>query len=48
MNALASLLLLWILCLTDAAFAGYRDAAGRDARIFKAELYRRAIRRSSS
>jgi hypothetical protein len=38
-------LLLGILCLTDAAFAGYRDVAGRDARIFKAELHRRAVRR---
>jgi hypothetical protein len=38
-------LLLGILCLTDAAFAGYRDVAGRDARIFKAELNRRAVRR---
>ncbi len=37
--------LLWILCVTDAAFAGYRDAAGRDARIFKVELYRRSVRR---
>jgi hypothetical protein len=33
------------LSVTDAAFAGFRDAAGRDARIFKAELFRRAIRR---
>jgi hypothetical protein len=38
-------LLLGILCLTDAAFAGYRDVAGRDARIFKAELQRKAVRR---
>jgi hypothetical protein len=44
-SASTPLLLLAVLCLTDAAFAGYRDAAGRDARIFKAELYRRAIRR---
>jgi hypothetical protein len=44
-SAATPFLLLAILCLTDAAFAGYRDAAGRDARIFKAELYRRAIRR---
>jgi hypothetical protein len=36
---------LWGLCLTDAAFAGFRDAAGRDARIFKADFYRAAIRR---
>lgn len=33
------------LALTDAAFAGYRDAAGRDGAIFKAELYRAAVRR---
>jgi hypothetical protein len=33
------------LAITDAAFAGFRDAAGRDGRVFKAELYRRAIRR---
>ncbi len=36
---------LWVLCVTDAAFAGFRDAAGRDARIFKADFYRAAIRR---
>ncbi|MFT3772840.1 MAG: hypothetical protein QM820_46230 [Minicystis sp.] len=42
---LVPLLLLWILALTDGAFAGYRDAAGRDAHIFKADYYRRAIRR---
>jgi hypothetical protein len=35
------------LSVTDAAFAGFRDAAGRDARIFKAELFRRAIRRGA-
>jgi hypothetical protein len=44
-SAFTPFVLLAVLCLTDAAFAGYRDAAGRDARIFKAELYRRAIRR---
>jgi hypothetical protein len=38
-------LALFALCVTDAGFAGFRDAAGRDARIFKAELFRRAIRR---
>jgi hypothetical protein len=43
--ALTPLLLLGVLCLTDAAFCGYRDVAGRDPHIFKAELYRRAIRR---
>jgi hypothetical protein len=40
-------LALWVLCVVDGAFAGYRDAAGRDGRIFKAELYRRAIRRGA-
>lgn len=37
--------LLGALALTDGAFAGYRDAAGRDAHIFKADYYRRAVRR---
>jgi hypothetical protein len=31
------------LSVTDAAFCGFRDAAGRDARIFKAELFRRGL-----
>jgi hypothetical protein len=34
-----------LLALTDAGFAGFRDAAGRDGRVFKGEFYRRAIRR---
>jgi hypothetical protein len=38
-------LVFFVLSVTDAAFAGFRDAAGRDAHIFKAELFRRAIRR---
>ncbi len=38
-------LALFLRSVTDAGFAGFRDAAGRDARIFKAELFRRAIRR---
>lgn len=44
MSALV-LLLLAGLAVTDAGFAGYRDAAGRDGRIFKAEYYRAAVRR---
>ena len=36
---------LWILAVVDGGFAGFRDAAGRDARIFKQAYYRRAIRR---
>jgi hypothetical protein len=38
-------LALFALSVTDAGFAGFRDAAGRDGRIFKTELFRRAIRR---
>jgi hypothetical protein len=38
-------LLLACLAITDGGFAGFRDAAGRDARIFKAEFFRRAVRR---
>jgi hypothetical protein len=38
-------LCLWLLAITDAGFAGFRDTAGRDAHIFKAELHRRGIRR---
>ncbi len=34
-----------LLALIDAGFAGFRDAAGRDGRVFKDELYRAAIRR---
>lgn len=44
MNAAIPAVLLG-LSMADAAFAGYRDAAGRDARVFKVEYYRRAIRR---
>jgi hypothetical protein len=35
--------LLALLAVLDAAFAGFRAAAGRDARIFKRAYYRRAI-----
>ncbi|MFO0760220.1 MAG: hypothetical protein U0359_27310 [Byssovorax sp.] len=45
MSPLLPLALLFVLGLTDAAFAGFRDAAGRDARIFKAEYNRRGVRR---
>lgn len=38
-------ILLALLSVTDAAFSGFRVAAGRDARIFKADYYRAAIRR---
>lgn len=34
-----------LLSLLDAAFAGYRDAAGRNGRIFKDEFFRHGIRR---
>ncbi|RYZ44055.1 MAG: hypothetical protein EOO71_00865 [Myxococcaceae bacterium] len=44
MNVLVPLLL-GLLSVTDAAFAGFRVATGRDARIFKADFYRAAIRR---
>ena len=37
--------LLACLAVTDGGFCGFRDAAGRDARIFKEEYYRRATRR---
>jgi hypothetical protein len=40
-----SLLALALLAIVDAGFAGYRDAAGRDGRVFKLEFYRRAVRR---
>lgn len=36
-------LLLASLAILDAAFAGFRAAAGRDARIFKRAYYRRAV-----
>lgn len=42
---LALSLWLILLSLLDAAFAGYRDAAGRNGRIFKDEFYRYGIRR---
>lgn len=35
--------LLAVLAIVDAAFAGFRAAAGRDARIFKYAYYRRAM-----
>ncbi|MBI3650774.1 MAG: hypothetical protein HY231_06965 [Acidobacteria bacterium] len=38
-------LLLWILATTDAAFIGYREAAGRSALINKQAYYRRAMLR---
>jgi hypothetical protein len=44
MNVLLPVLL-GMLAVTDAAFCGFRVAAGRDARIFKADFYRAAIRR---
>ncbi|MBN8469291.1 hypothetical protein JYJ95_22555 [Corallococcus exiguus] len=44
MNAVLPVLLA-LLAVTDAAFCGFRVAAGRDARIFKADYYRAAIRR---
>jgi hypothetical protein len=34
---------LWLLATLDAAFAGYRDAAGRNALIDKRRYYRRAM-----
>jgi hypothetical protein len=45
MMAAAIPLLLCLLAMTDAAFCGFRAAAGRDARIFKNDYFRRAIRR---
>ncbi|WP_375756929.1 hypothetical protein [Corallococcus exercitus] len=44
MNAVLPVLLA-LLAITDASFCGFRVAAGRDARIFKADFYRSAIRR---
>lgn len=38
-------LLLACLSVLDGGFAGYRDAAGRDGRVFKEQFYRRAVRR---
>jgi hypothetical protein len=36
-------LMLWLLATLDAAFAGYREAAGRNALIRKRRYYRRAM-----
>lgn len=44
MNAVLPVLLA-LLAITDASFCGFRVATGRDARIFKADFYRYAIRR---
>lgn len=38
-----SLLALYVLASLDASLAGYRDAWGRDARIFKGAYYRAAV-----
>jgi hypothetical protein len=40
-------LLLWMLATIDAAFAGYRAAAGRNALIGKRDYYRRAMLRGA-
>ena len=40
-------LLLWALATVDAAFIGYREAAGRSALINKAAYYRRAMLRGA-
>jgi hypothetical protein len=45
MTSLLVPLALLVLALTDAAFCGYRDAAGRNPLIRKASFYRRALRR---
>lgn len=46
MNAIVEwAFLLWLLAGLDAAFTGFRDAAGRDPRIAKASFYRRALLR---
>jgi L-asparagine transporter-like permease len=42
-----SFLLLWLLATVDAAFIGYRDAAGRSALIDKRHYYRRALVRGA-
>ncbi|HEX5965210.1 MAG TPA: hypothetical protein VFY51_04735 [Pyrinomonadaceae bacterium] len=42
-----SVLLLWLLATVDAAFIGYRDAAGRSALIDKRNYYRRALVRGA-
>lgn len=40
-------LLLALLAIVDAAFAGFRAAAGRNARIFKFEYYRQSLLRGA-
>ena len=40
-------LLLWVMATMDAAFAGYREAAGRSALIDKRAYYRRALLRGA-
>jgi hypothetical protein len=40
-------LLLWLLATIDAAFIGYREAAGRNALIDKSAYYRRAMLRGA-
>jgi hypothetical protein len=40
-------LLLWVLATVDAAFIGYREAAGRSALINKGAYYRRAMMRGA-
>ena len=45
MTAVLVLVALLVLAITDAAFCGYRDAAGRNPLIRKAGFYRRALRR---
>jgi hypothetical protein len=40
-------LILWLLATLDAAFAGYREAAGRNALINKRRYYRRAMLRGA-
>jgi hypothetical protein len=40
-------LLLWVMATMDAAFAGYREAAGRSALIDKRAYYRRAMLRGA-
>lgn len=45
MTAALVMIALLVLAVTDAAFCGYRDAAGRNPLIRKAGFYRRALRR---
>jgi hypothetical protein len=42
-----TLFLLWLLATLDAAFAGYREAAGRNALIDKSNYFRRALLRGA-